>query len=104
MYVTTIGLDISQGTEANGHGALSDWPCALKNSFHIFHLPRPCPAEMALKMGALQFSYVKSCNNSRIVCCCTILVLPYTASRYIHVVSALTHAGPAPDLVETHKY
>jgi hypothetical protein len=33
------GLDISQGTEANGHGALTDWPCALKNSFHIFHLP-----------------------------------------------------------------
>jgi hypothetical protein len=46
------GLDISQGTEANGRGA-------LKNSFHIFHLPRPCPDEMALKMGALQFSYVK---------------------------------------------
>jgi hypothetical protein len=53
------GLDISQGAEANGCGALTDWPCALKNSFHIFHLPRPCPAEMALKMGALQFSYVK---------------------------------------------
>jgi hypothetical protein len=45
-------------TEANGRGALSDWPCALKNSFRIFHLPRPCPTEMALKMGALQFSYV----------------------------------------------
>jgi hypothetical protein len=50
---------IAKGTEANGCGALSDWPCAVKNSFHIFHLPRPCPAEMALKMGALQFSYVK---------------------------------------------
>jgi hypothetical protein len=48
-----------QGTEANGRGALSDWPCALKNSFHIFHLPRPCPAQMALKMGSVQFSYVK---------------------------------------------
>jgi hypothetical protein len=55
------GLDISQGTEANGRGALSDWPCALKNFFHIFHLPRPCPAKMALKMRALQFSYVKPC-------------------------------------------
>jgi hypothetical protein len=53
------GLDISQGTKANGRGALSNWPCALKNSFHIFHLPRPCSAKMALKMGALQFSYVK---------------------------------------------
>jgi hypothetical protein len=39
------GLNISQGTEANGRGALSDWHCALKNSFHIFHLPRPYPAE-----------------------------------------------------------
>jgi hypothetical protein len=48
-----------QGTEANGRDALSDWPCALKNSFHIFHLPRPCPAEMALKMDAQQFSYIK---------------------------------------------
>jgi hypothetical protein len=37
------------------------WPCALKNSFQIFHLPRSCPAEMALKMGALQFSYVTPC-------------------------------------------
>jgi hypothetical protein len=46
----------------NGRGALSDWPCALKYSFHIFDLPRPCPAEMALKMGALQFSYVKPCE------------------------------------------
>jgi hypothetical protein len=55
------GLDRSQGTDANGRGALSDWPCALKNSFHIFHLPTPCPTEMALKMGALQFSYVKPC-------------------------------------------
>jgi hypothetical protein len=55
----SAGLDISQGTEANGCGALPDWPCALKNSFHIFHLQRPCPAEMALKMGAIQFSYVK---------------------------------------------
>jgi hypothetical protein len=33
--------------------------------FHIFHLSRPCPAEMALKMGALQFSYVKPCTRSR---------------------------------------
>jgi hypothetical protein len=43
---------------ANGRGALSDWPCPLKNSFHTFHLPWPCPAEM----GALQFSYVKPCE------------------------------------------
>jgi hypothetical protein len=50
-------LDISQGTETNGRGALSDWSCALKNSFHIFHLPRPCPAEMALKMGALHLQF-----------------------------------------------
>jgi hypothetical protein len=62
------GLDISQGTEANGRGALADWPCALadwpcalENSFHIFHLLRPCPAEMAMKMGAPQFSYVNLC-------------------------------------------
>jgi hypothetical protein len=58
------GLDISQGTEANGCGARSDWPCALKYSFHIFNLPRLCPAEMALKMGALQFSYVKPWSDS----------------------------------------
>jgi hypothetical protein len=57
IRINQPGLDISQGT--NGRGALSDWPCALKTSFHMFHLPRPCPAEMALKMGALQFSYVK---------------------------------------------
>jgi hypothetical protein len=25
--VSVAGLDISQGTEANGRGALSDWPC-----------------------------------------------------------------------------
>jgi hypothetical protein len=24
------GPDICQGTQANGHGALSDWPCATK--------------------------------------------------------------------------
>jgi hypothetical protein len=47
LVIEGWGLDISQGTEANGRGALSDWPCALKYSFHIFHLPRPCPAEMA---------------------------------------------------------
>jgi hypothetical protein len=46
------GLDLSQGTEANGRGALSDWAGALKNFFHIFHLPRPCPAEMAWKILA----------------------------------------------------
>jgi hypothetical protein len=64
------GLDISQDTdmtEANGRGALSGWHCPCvpsKNSFHIFHLPRSCPgsAEMALKMVALQFSYVKPCQ------------------------------------------
>jgi hypothetical protein len=28
--VTYPGLDISQGTVANGCGALTDWPCALK--------------------------------------------------------------------------
>jgi hypothetical protein len=36
--LSTAGLDINQGTEANGRGALSDWLCALKNSFHIFLL------------------------------------------------------------------
>jgi hypothetical protein len=46
------GLTISQGTKANGHGTLSKRPCAYKISLHIF------PAEVALKMGALQFSYV----------------------------------------------
>jgi hypothetical protein len=61
-FTTLSGLDISQGTEANGRGALSDWACALKNSFHVFHLPRPCAAEMALKMGVQQFSYVKPCS------------------------------------------
>jgi hypothetical protein len=46
-------------TKANGSGALSKCPCVYKISLHIFHLPRSCPAEVALKMGALQFSYVK---------------------------------------------
>jgi hypothetical protein len=35
------GLDISQGTEANGRGALTDWPCALKNSHFPFARAMP---------------------------------------------------------------
>jgi hypothetical protein len=37
---------------------------AHKISFHIFHLPRPCPAKMGLKLGAIQFSYIKHCMKS----------------------------------------
>jgi hypothetical protein len=77
------GLDIGQDTEANGRGALSDWPCALKNSFHIFHLPMPCPAEMALKMGALQFSYVMSSPVQRPVPSVKHLGQKILASHYL---------------------
>jgi hypothetical protein len=46
LVVSLPGLDISGGCGGQ-------WPWC--------HLPRPCPAEVALKMGALQLSYVKPC-------------------------------------------
>jgi hypothetical protein len=57
MAYQSLTYNVSQGTKAKGRGALSKWPFAYKISLHIFHLPRPCPAEVALKTGALQFSY-----------------------------------------------